>query len=41
VPQDLRQAKLQPKVQKALAAANEYYEGSRDEITMYDKAEEY
>jgi hypothetical protein len=29
------------KAQKALAAANEYYETNRNEITMYDKAEKY
>jgi len=29
------------KAQKALAAANDYYETYRNEITMYDKAEKY
>jgi hypothetical protein len=29
------------KAQKALAAANEYYETYRSEITMFDKAEKY
>jgi RNA polymerase-interacting CarD/CdnL/TRCF family regulator len=29
------------KAHKALAAANEYYETNRNEITMYDKADQY